>query len=77
MKPYFIQDDDANYLNPNYIFNIQVIRFCNLGSLFAFETIKKQKRVVQIYQVLKTLKHIMFMVGWKVFIKYSLILKKS
>ncbi len=43
MKPYFIQDDDGNYLNPNYIFNIQVIRFCNLGSLFAFETIKKAK----------------------------------
>lgn len=43
MKSYFIQDDDGNYLNPNYIFNIQVIRFCNLGSLFAFETIKKAK----------------------------------
>ncbi|MDG3554446.1 hypothetical protein P7L54_00505 [Acinetobacter bereziniae] len=41
MKPYFIQDDDGNYLNPDYIFNIQVIRFCNLGSLFAFETVKK------------------------------------
>ncbi|WEI21532.1 hypothetical protein PYR74_16125 [Acinetobacter bereziniae] len=41
MKPYFIQDDDGNYLNPDCIFNIQVIRFCNLGSLFAFETVKK------------------------------------
>ncbi len=41
MKPYFIQDDDGNYLNPDYIFNIQVIRFCNLGSLFAFEIVKK------------------------------------
>ena len=43
MKPYFIKDDDGNYLNPRYIYYIQVIRFCNLGSLFAFETIKKVK----------------------------------
>lgn len=43
MKSYFIKDDDGNYLNPNYIPYIHVIRFCNLGSLFAFEAIKKAK----------------------------------
>lgn len=43
MKPYFIKDDDGNYLNPNYLFHIQVIRYCNLGSLLAFEAIKKAK----------------------------------
>ena len=50
MKPSFIQDDDRNGLNPDYIFNIQVIRFCNLESLFTFETIKRLKRLVMIYQ---------------------------
>lgn len=43
MKPYFIQDDDANYLNPDYIFDIFVVKISNLASFFVLSSIKEAK----------------------------------
>ncbi|MFC2996669.1 hypothetical protein ACFODO_15640 [Acinetobacter sichuanensis] len=43
MKPYFIKDDDGNYLNPEYIERIIKIRYSRLGSILVFMGIKRPK----------------------------------
>ncbi len=43
MKPYFIKDDDGNYLNPIYLFDIFTVRVSNVGSFFVFTAIKSAK----------------------------------
>ena len=43
MKPYFIKDDDGNYLNPKYIERIVNVRYSRLGSILIFMGIKRPK----------------------------------
>lgn len=43
MKPYFIKDDDGNYLNPEYICQIDCVRYSRLGSILIFVSIKRPK----------------------------------
>lgn len=43
MKPYFIKDDDGNYLNPNYIERIIKVRYSRLASILLFMGIKRPK----------------------------------
>lgn len=43
MKPYFIKDDDGNYLNPEYIERIVKIRYSRLGSILVFMGVKRPK----------------------------------
>lgn len=43
MKPYFIKDDDGNYLNAEYIYQIDRVRYSRLGSILIFVSIKRPK----------------------------------
>ncbi len=43
MKPYFIKDDDGNYLNPEYIERIVKIRYSRLASILVFMGVKRPK----------------------------------